>query len=116
MAEKELPFNGIKIQEFGEKTPHPNLLDIAKIDGRWTQIIGSGNCIRYLDDKSEVEINWDEFQFIKDWIGLPIKAVKQSTNFTPEELGRVHWGSEQEKIPLLREVVSVFGEFEKKPE
>ena len=113
MSEKEQPF---KKQESIEQTPRPNLLDVVKIGGRWAQVVGAGNYVKYLDDQSEAEINWDEFQRTKDWERLSVYHVKKTTNFTPEELGRIHWGPEQEQRPHLRGEVSVFGEFEKKPE
>jgi len=111
MPEKEQPFEKI---ESIERTPRPNLLDVVKIDGRWAQAVMDGNWIKYLDDQSQVKINWDEFRRTKNWEELPVSMVKKSASFTPEELGRIHWGPEQEEYPYLREQVRVFGEFEKK--
>lgn len=99
---------------FKEQTPRPHLLDIVKIDGRWAQVILGGRHIRYLDDESEVSINWDDFLLTKDWKGWPVGDVKKSASFTEEELKHIHWGPEQEQHPYLREEVRVFGEFERK--
>lgn len=113
MPEKEkLPQN----QESKEQTPRPNLLDVVKIDGSWAQVIWFGNYIKYLDDESKVPINWDDFMLVKDWNGLTVIEVKESTSFTEKELTHIHWGPEQKQYPYLSGMVCVFGEFEKNPE
>ncbi len=101
--------------ESTEPTPRPNLLDVVKIDGHWAQVVGGGKLLLYLDDKSTESIDWNDFKFTKDWKGLPVSFVRESVDFTEKELKRIHWGPEQKYNPSLREEVSVFGEFEKKP-
>jgi hypothetical protein len=100
--------------ETREPTPRPNLLDVVKIDGRWAQVILSGRDIAYLDDGTSVEINWDNFIVVKEWKGLPVWKVRESTYFTDKELGHIHWGPEQKQHPHLKEEVRVFGEYIKK--
>ena len=92
----------------------PNLLDLVKIDDRWAQVIFSGFVVRYLDDQSVELIDWRCLKLVKNWAEYPVSLLKQSISLTDEEIRHVHWGSEQEEFPRLREQVSVFGEFERK--
>ena len=97
----------------GEMSP-PNLLDIVKIDGRWAQYSG-GNLFKFLDDESVEEIELDDFRLAKEYgKASVVSEVKKQEKFTPEELSHIHWGSEQDQYPHLREQVRVFGEYERK--
>lgn len=97
-----------------EKTPRPNLLDVAKVDGRWVQVGGGGNLIVYLDDGKVDQINWNDFVLKKDWGGRAVKYIKEAANISVEEISQIHWGPEEEEHPYLKEQVRVFGEFEKR--
>lgn len=90
---------------------HPNLLDVVKIDGRWAQVVGGGNYVKYLYDATEAGVDWANLRLTKRW-DAQVYSVRKSENFTPEELKNIHWASgEQEKYPHLKEEVRVYGEF-----
>ncbi len=102
--------------------PQPNTLDIIKVDGRWAQIFVGGDAIdlpkpmKYLDNGEDSEITFNDYEFTKDWKSLPVALLKSKfgETFNDEEITRIHWGSEQENNPELKEFVSVFGEYTKK--
>ena len=100
-------------QEPRETFERPHELDVVKIDGRWAQAKSSAR-ITYLDDMSDALIDWHDYRMIKDWKGWMVQIVKEITAFSAQELKNIHWGPEEKEHPHLKEVVSVFGEFEKK--
>jgi|GEM_PF-1953155 len=103
-----------------EQTPHPNLLDVVKIDGRFAQVLGGGNYIKYLDDKSISSINWEEYFFKKftdnnhyrDKLYVSDLLEKKLISF--EEYMSVHWNEDKkEDIDNKRNVI-FFGIYKKK--
>jgi len=109
-------------RELAEPTPRPNLLDVVKIDGRWAQAIIRGDTVRYLDDKSETGINWNDYncQFFDKykkanctnvWVGDLIEEGQ----ITQDEYKSVVWGSISEPpTERNKQFVTVFGIYTKK--
>jgi hypothetical protein len=92
----------------------PKLLDVIRIDSRWAQVIGGGRHIKYLENQTIEEIDWRNYKMTRRFncsVGL-LEAVHGITP-SPLEIVNVHWGSEQEEHPELKEDVSAFGEYER---
>jgi hypothetical protein len=96
--------------------PKPAILDVVKIDGRWAQIRHGGNVVNFLDDNSAEPIDWNEYRLSKSYDNLSVKAIMQvyGEKFTEDEIKNIHWGSEQNQNPELRQEVTAFGEYVKK--
>jgi len=107
-----------------EPTPHPNLLDVVKIDNHWAQVLLGGDHIRYLEDGSVEIINWDDYNYKpaeykyhdnKTHQVIRVGDLAESGQINPEQLLKVHWDGETErKSPNIRNAVTVFGEYTKK--
>jgi hypothetical protein len=103
------------MSESAQRTPRPSLLDIAKIDGSWAQVVGAGNRVNYLQTRKSVQINWDDYTLVQRW-GQVVKLLQEryGQNFTRQEIANIHWGPEQAGNPELKRLVTVFGEYMKK--
>lgn len=105
--------------EHTKETRGPELLDIVKIDGRWAQVIGSGDMVKFLSTGVAERIDWGTYQLVKAYKGRAVKLVEELDGeiFSPDEIVAIHWGADvvdpAERIRMAREV-SVFGVFEKK--
>ncbi len=106
---------GIENKDIFTETPHPNALDIIKIDGRWAQSFGP-RLIRFLDDGSEASINWDDYERVRSFGGTSINLLEQlfGESLTEDEISCVRWGPEEKEHPHLKKFVEVFGEYNKK--
>ena len=92
----------------------PAQLDIVKINGRWAQVVGARGAVKYLNDLTEEQIDWNNYELIKP-ISQRLKEVLSfgTEKFSGEEIDNIHWGSEQKLYPNLKKQVTVFGEFKK---
>ena len=99
--------------ESKKEVPRPGLLDIVRIDGEWAQVILDGDVVKFLKTGKDIYIDWDKLQLTRRF-DLPIFALQEvfGLALSPDEEGRVWWGSEQETTPRLRGLVHVFGEYE----
>ena len=119
MSEKLKP---IENRELAEPTPRPSLLDVIKIDGRWAQVILGGDTVRYLDDKSETRINWDDYNchFFDKYkkankTNIWVKDLVEENQITKDEYETVVWGSINESPTEHNKVfVTVFGVYTRK--
>ena len=102
-------------QESKEPTRRPSLLDVIRIDGRLAQVIVGGDHIKFLDDGSVVEINWDEYNFKEPAkYRTHISDLVRENQIKETEFQVIHWGPEQEEKPQLRNFVTFFGIYTKK--
>lgn len=95
-----------------EVTPQPHLLDVVKINGRWAQVIDL-KYVKYLDNENVEEINWDEFNWQRGK-NIAVRDLIDHQEIDRQQYMTIHWGSEQEERPHLRDFVTVFGEYNKK--
>jgi hypothetical protein len=98
-----------------EVTPRPNLLDIVMIDGRWAQVIFTGNVIKYLDDNQNESIDWDDY-ILRTKINSCVRIARDERGhtFTAQEMRNMHWGPEDQESPELKDEINVYGIYEKK--
>lgn len=101
------------------QTPRPNLLDVVKIDGRWAQVIISGHAVRYLDNKDETKINWDDYncQFFNKYNStyIWVSDLVEESQITQEEYESVVFGSISDPpTDTAKMCVTVFGIYTKK--
>jgi len=108
-----------KIEHKESPMPHPSLLDVVMVDGRWAQVVPGSDSIAFLDEKVGKkysvahEINWDDYDFIpldERFVG----DLVDNSKMTDVEYSKIAWGSEQDEHPELKECVTVFGEYKKK--
>jgi hypothetical protein len=97
-----------------EPTPRPPLLDVVKIDGRWAQVIIGGNHIRYLDDQSEVSVDWNDYNYQPPKPATHVKQLLVTHEISAKELMAIHWGPEEKQNPEIKSNVHVFGEYKTK--
>jgi|GEM_PF-6393960 len=102
------------IERFRERR-NPEPLDIIQVDGRWGQVKGNSQptTIKWLDDNSFENIDLGKYRKIEQFSGITVKKMRDE--FTETELENVWWGSEQEKHPHLKLLVTVFGRYVKDP-
>jgi hypothetical protein len=111
------------VPESLQHTPHPKVLDVILIDGRWAQVRVDVNHINFLDGDENIQsINWDEYRLSKKYatetVSVGAYMLFLPDAITEKEIGQIRWGVEQEQSPELRLLVlegTVFGEYEKKP-
>ena len=100
------------------ETKRPDIMQLAKIDGRWAQVVGGGDHATFLDDGETVEIDWNHYQLIQP-IDLSLETLMKTHEeffheelLTSEEFDRIHYaGSESD--PILKQQVRVSGEYKK---
>jgi len=98
------------------------LLDVVKIDGRWAQVILGGKTVRYLDDKSETFINWDDYncRFFDKYkeggrTNVWVLDLVEENQITQNEYESVVWGSINEPpTEFNKRFVTVFAIYTKK--
>ncbi len=105
MSEKEPSFEK---QESIEQTPRPNLLDAVKIDGRWAQVMRDDNYIRFWDDKSDMEIKWDNctrqtFDKYKKsgHTNIWVSDLVEENKITSEEYNAIHGAPKKKNFQTL---------------
>ncbi len=97
-----------------ESQPKPDLQDIVKINGRWAQVFGGGDVVKYLDDASLETVDWDNYRLLRriDKDVLTAELVLD-IKLTDKQKKAIYWGAEQEKDQKLNLNTKIFGEFEK---
>jgi hypothetical protein len=98
-----------------EQIPRPHTLDVVKIDGRWAQI-KSSRMVKFLDNSSIEDIDWDDYRMVKDFGGRTVGDILKFLGeaLSENEIENIHWGPEAKKHPDLKMYVSAFGEYVKK--
>lgn len=102
--------------DFSPETGLPDLLDIVKLDGRWAQVKLGGETVTFLDDGTEMDVDWNAYRLARPFHSLAANFLKdQFGEEIPDgELARAHWGPEEKEHPELKGQIRVFGEFVKK--
>lgn len=93
----------------------PKMLDVVQIDGKWFQVIISGEVIKSLDSGVEERIDWNLYELVEK-INLPVETVMRlkKGEFSEQQIQTIRWGSEDVQYPHLKKNVKVFGFFRKK--
>ena len=94
-------------------TPRPSLLDIIKLEDRLAQVVGGGDIIRYLDDKTIAEVNWNEYEY-EEAKPPYVWALLDNKEMSDSEYLAIHWDSSTEEPSQVKQHVTFFGRYKKK--
>jgi hypothetical protein len=101
-------------------TPRPGLLDVVIIDGKLAKVAPDLDSVIFLEEEAKTgkkiphQINWDEYEYKKIRDIATVGNLREKGMITEEEYYKVHWGSEEEHNPYIRDYVTFFGEFKRK--
>ena len=93
--------------------PRPNLLDIVGIEGRLAQVIGAGNSVRYLDDKTVMQIDWDDYSCEVATVPY-VWALQKNQEISDDEYRAIHWDATTEADSPVKQYVTFFGRYKRK--
>src|SRR3989344_6573006 len=118
---EELESTGVETGNKETEPEHPDTLDVIKINGRWAQFFHTGMfgdehgnkeaymLVKWLDSRESEHILIKDVKG-KSYFAKIVRDIKDQ--LSEVEYSTIHWGPEEKEDPNIRDLVTVWGEFE----